>query len=133
MRVIYIAGPFRGPNAWAIEQNIRRAETLALEAWTLGAAVICPHSNTRFYQGVLHDDVWLKGDLAILRRCDAILMAPHWEDSSGAREERDLALSMGLPVFYHHDLKALASWIRFESFGDEEAKAREALESGRAA
>ena len=31
MKVGYIAGPFRGPNSWEIENNIRRAETLALE------------------------------------------------------------------------------------------------------
>lgn len=28
MKVIYVAGPFRAPNSWEIEQNIRRAEAL---------------------------------------------------------------------------------------------------------
>jgi len=33
MRVVYIAGPYRAPNAWEIEENIRRAERIALHIW----------------------------------------------------------------------------------------------------
>lgn len=51
MKVIYIAGPFRGPDSWAIEQNVRAAEALALEVWRMGAVAYCPHAMTRFYQG----------------------------------------------------------------------------------
>lgn len=98
MKVVYVAGPFRGPNSWEIEENIRRAERLALEAWKLGAAVICPHSNTRFFQGAAPDHVWLDGDLAILRKCDAILMTPDWERSSGAKAEREHAIQHGIRV-----------------------------------
>jgi len=119
MRIVYVAGPFRGPNAWAIEQNIRRAEALALGVWIAGAAAICPHCNTRFYQGVLDDDVWIKGDLAILRRCDAILMAPNWEQSEGAQSEYALAQDLNLPTFYHNNLPSLQSWIRLENIGEE--------------
>lgn len=88
MKVIYVAGPYRGDNAWEIEQNIRRAESLSLEVWKAGFAAICPHANTRFFQGVLYDDVWLNGDIAILKKCDAILMTPDWQKSSGAYRTR---------------------------------------------
>lgn len=98
MRVIYVAGPFRGKDSWEMENNIRRAEALALEAWKLGAAVICPHSNTRFFQGAAPDHIWLDGDLAILGKCDAILMTPDWERSSGARAECAHAKAHGIPV-----------------------------------
>lgn len=100
MKVVYIAGPFRGPNHWEIEQNIRRAEALALEAWRAGFAVICPHTNTRFFDGAAADEVWLKGDLEILRRCDAVIMTPDWERSTGAAAERKEAMKEGIPVFY---------------------------------
>lgn len=110
MPVVYIAGPFRGPSAWDVESNIRRAETLALEVWRLGAAAICPHTNTRFFQGAAPDEVWLKGDLEILRRCDAVLMTPDWEKSSGAQAERDDAEEHGISVF--HSLDSLAAWLR---------------------
>lgn len=100
MNVIYVAGPFRGPNSWEIEENIRRAERLALEVWRIGMACICPHTNTRFYQGAAPDHVWLDGDLELLLRCDAILMTPDWERSKGASAERDFVLQHGKPVYY---------------------------------
>lgn len=109
MKVIYVAGPFRGPNSWEIEQNIRRAETLALEVWRAGAAALCPHTNTRFFKGAADDRVWLDGDLELLARCDAILMTPDWERSSGARAERDFAIERGLPVLY--DLETAKDFI----------------------
>jgi len=100
MEVVYIAGPLRAKNAWEQEQNIRRAEALALEAWRLGYAVICPHTNTRFFQGAADDAVWLRGDLEILRRCDVVLMTPDWETSQGAVAEHAEALRLGLRVVY---------------------------------
>jgi hypothetical protein len=106
MRVIYVAGPYRGPNSWEIEENIRRAERAALEVWRAGAACICPHTNTRFFQGAAPDSVWLEGDLELLRRCDGILMVSGWTSSSGAKAEKALAESLYLPVFYSiYDLK----------------------------
>ena len=113
MKVVYVAGPFRGPDSWTIENNIRRAETLALEVWRLGAAAICPHTNTRFFQGAAPDNVWLDGDLAILGKCDAMLMTPDWERSGGARAEHDYAAERHMKIFY--DLKSLGEWLYVES------------------
>jgi hypothetical protein len=109
VRVVYIAGPFRGPNAWEIEQNIRRAETLSLEVWRMGAVALCPHTNTRFFQGAADDAVWLEGDLVLLSRCDAILMTPDWERSTGARAEHAAAVELGMPILYSVD--ACRSWV----------------------
>lgn len=109
MKVVYVAGPYRGKDNWEIEQNVRRAETLALEVWRLGAAAICPHANTRFFQNAAPDDVWLDGDLAILARCDAVLLTPDWERSSGARAEEAFARRAGIEVFT--DLSSLSAWI----------------------
>lgn len=110
MKVVYVAGPFRGPDSWAIENNIRRAEALALDVWKLGAAAVCPHTNTRFFQGAAPDHLWLDGDLAILAKCDAILMTDDWARSTGARAEKDFAEQRGLPVFY--TLGELSAWLR---------------------
>ena len=109
MKLGYVAGPFRGPSAWDIEENIRRAERLALEVWKMGAACVCPHANTRFYQGAAPDEVWLDGDLEILGRCDFVLMTPDWEKSSGARTEHDFAYHHGIDIFY--DLDTLREWL----------------------
>lgn len=109
LRLVYVAGPFRGPTHWEVEQNIRRAEALALEVWRLGAACICPHTNTRFFDGAADDRVWLDGDLEILRRCDAVMLTPDWPRSAGARAEVEAAREWGLRVFETVD--ALAAWL----------------------
>jgi nucleoside 2-deoxyribosyltransferase len=103
MKLIYVAGPFRGKDSWAMECNIRRAEAIALEVWRGGFACICPHSNTRFFQGAADDKVWLEGDLEILKRCDAVIMTPNWRTSSGAKAEYLYALAREIPVFYYQD------------------------------
>jgi len=119
MKLIYVAGPFRASNAWAIEQNIRRAEELALEVWRAGFACVCPHSNTIFYQGVLPNETWLLGDLEIVRRCDGVILAPGWEHSEGSRGEILEAQKNNIPVF-HHILElrnyAGSNWIVPRSF-----------------
>lgn len=116
MKVIYIAGPFRASSqyasgqqdAWGIQCNVMAAMALALEVWRMGKVALCPHSNTMFFQNAAPDHVWLDGDLELLKRCDAVLMTPDWERSSGARAEHAFALKLGLPVFY--DVEALRLW-----------------------
>lgn len=110
MRVVYVGGPFRGPNSWEIEQNIRRAEELGLAVWRLGAAAITPHCNTRFFQGAAPDEVWLQGDLAILAKCDAMLLTPDWERSAGAIVEEAFARAKGIPVFDR--IEKLEKWLK---------------------
>jgi len=109
MKIVYIAGAFRGKDAWVMETNVREAEKLALEVWRAGAGCVCPHANTRFFQGVLPDDFWLRGDIGILALCDALLMVPGWERSEGATAEHAEALRLGIPVFYY--LEDLEKWL----------------------
>ena len=100
MKIAYVAGPFRAENAWEIEQNIRRAEEVSLEVWRMpGWCAICPHTNTRFFQGAAPDDVWLKGDLEILHRCDAVVLTEGWRASSGTRAEVKAAVAHDIPVY----------------------------------
>jgi hypothetical protein len=110
VKLIYLAGPYRGDNAWEIAENIHRAERLALEVWRLGAACLCPHANTAHFQGAADDHVWLDGDLEMLARCDAVLMTPDWERSSGARAEHAAAVARNQPIFY--TLLELATWLK---------------------
>ena len=100
MRLVYISGPYRAPTIWGMKQNIRRAEEYAIKWWSLGYAVICPHSNTNFFDGACKDSVWLEGDLEILSRCDICVMIPGWQTSEGAKKERDFAGEKGLEIVY---------------------------------
>jgi len=100
MKVVYIAGPFTGDTAWAIEQNIRKAEELALRVAQMGGAPLCPHTNTRFFHGTCTAEFWYAATMALLKKCDAIVMVNGWEESKGSKEEHAWALDNNVPVFY---------------------------------
>ena len=110
MKVIYIIGPFRAENSWEVEQNVRRAEAIALEIWKLGAVPICVHAMCRNYSGAAPDDVWLKGDLELLKRSDAAYVLPHIWRSSGSQDEVKMCEERKILTFGHlHNLK---TWLR---------------------
>ncbi len=99
MKVVYVAGKYRHPDPRGIVQNIRAAEAVALELWRMGFAVITPHLNTALFDGAAPDDVWLRGDIEIMRRCDLIVLVEGWSESSGARRENATARMLGMPVY----------------------------------
>lgn len=107
MKVVYVAGPYRASTEYEVLLNIQAAERLALQVWQAGAACICPHKNTAFFGGAADDNVWLTGDLEIIRRCDALVCTSNWQTSVGAAGEVSLARSLSIPVFdCIEDLKA---------------------------
>lgn len=104
--VLYIAGPFTDDDEiHGISLNILNASKIALDCWKKGWAVICPHKNTAGFEHVSDVDpgVWYHGDLAFLVRCDAILLIPGWEESSGARTEQAFAIKHNIPMFDYTD------------------------------
>jgi hypothetical protein len=119
MKVIYIAGPYRAPSEWEVVQNIRQAEKAALFVWSHGAAAICPHKNTALFGGYpgCPDQTWLEGDCEILLRCDAVFAIDNWRDSSGARDEVDLARMNNIPVLFTYN-----EVIRFVKADESESK-----------
>lgn len=122
-KVIYVAGPFRGKNHFEIHQNICAAERLALLVWQYGAVALCPHLNTAHFQGALPDEAWLDGDLELLKRCDAVLVVPFWQDSKGTCREIEFAKQHNIPVFYA--LTELADWMsdsEYQALIDESRK-----------
>jgi hypothetical protein len=100
MLLAYVAGPYRDPRGeYFVGQNIRATADVAVELWRMGYAVLTPHLNTAFFGGACPDDVWLKGDLVMLRRCDLVVLVPGWQKSSGTRGEVAEARACGIPVF----------------------------------
>jgi hypothetical protein len=98
-RLIYVAGPFRAATPEAITINVSSVSRVALALWRMGASVICPHLNSGWFYGKLTEEAALAGCLTMLRRCDALVLAPGWEESRGARDERAEAYEARMPVF----------------------------------
>ena len=106
LNVIFISGPYRDPRGeYLVRENIRYAEHEALFVWFSGGVALCPHLNTAMFGGAfgIPDDTWLKGDLELLSRCDAIYMIHGWERSTGAKAEKDYAAELGIPVLLSQD------------------------------
>lgn len=109
-KVAYVCAPYRAKGWWqnlpgirwlVIERNIRYARRLAIKLWKLGYTVFCPHLNTAHFDRHCSDEVWLEGDINILRRCDVLYIKQGCEDiSSGCYQELVLARSLGMEI--HH-------------------------------
>ena len=115
--VVFVSGPFRGKNTWDTEQKIRRAEELSFEVWKLNeegldVAVICSHTNSRFFDKTIDDEYFLDAYLEILKRCDVMLVTPDWKSSEGARAEVDFCEEHEIPVMYSID--ELREWLSDE-------------------
>lgn len=101
--VVYLAGPYSvGP--LTPEQNTWESIKVQAKLFKAGWYVVNPLANSHFAdtEHRLEPDFYYSMDLEILRRCDAIVMMPGWERSSGAKREKALAEKLGLPV-YHWD------------------------------
>ena len=103
MILVYTAGPYTlGDKA----VNIHRAREIAMELWLKGYAVICPHTNSAWFDEMCTVDynTFLAGCLRMVEVADALLMLPGWTTSHGAKVERKHALTLGIPVFAYPDL-----------------------------
>ena len=107
--LIYIAGQYfpstkqygekAGIQHWLMHQNIEKARNLGAEVVRKGWMPIIPHTNTAWMSGLAPHQWWYRSTNEQLRVCDAILMVPGWEDSTGAQMEHDEAVRMGINVY----------------------------------
>lgn len=104
MRIVYVAGPYRAKTHYEVELNVRQAEAASIELWQMGYAVICPHKNTAHFDNLAPDEIWLEGDLEIIKRLqahtDIMVMLPGWENSEGALKEKEIAEFRHFDIFY---------------------------------
>lgn len=98
--LVYVAGPYRGINAWDVEKNIRVAEEVGMAVARTGAIPLIPHTMYRYWDGTLSDEFWLKCGLRLLEPCKAIVLCPGWKKSSGTLGERRRSEELGQDLFF---------------------------------
>lgn len=77
-----------------------------------GVPAFCPHAGGIFPSAYdVPYEQWIAYDLAVLARCTHLILLPYWEQSSGARRERDRALELGLPVWEWQDGAPAPDWL----------------------
>lgn len=98
MKLIYIAGKYRGKKRYHVKENIMFAERFQLELTKKYPEYffVVPHVMTAAVDGVHDDQYFLDGTLEVLKRCDGIYLLPNWEHSEGAKFEYDYALKNGI-------------------------------------
>ena len=98
--VVYVSGPYTAPTPKRVAEHVADAERAAWEIMHKGHVPVCPHSMTHQWErGGFGWEDFLRADLLLLERCDAICMVGRWQDSSGAVLERDRAEELRLWVF----------------------------------
>lgn len=117
MKLIYIAGPYRpytcADGTWVgTPMNIRNAEVTAVNLVDtlghLGLFPVVPHLNTRDFENQVKqndDQYFLDGTMAMLERCDAVLLTmPNADEvSSGTKAEVHRAHQLGIQVYRSFD------------------------------
>lgn len=117
MKLIYIAGPYRPyTNAYGAlvdtAHNISIAELTAVHLVDtlghLGLFPVVPHLNTRDFENQVkqnNDRYFLDGTMAMLERCDAVLLTMPNADvvSTGTKAEVHRAHQLGIQVYRSFD------------------------------
>jgi hypothetical protein len=97
---VYVSGPMTGLPLLNVPAFMAAGLQLACEGLMPINPAALDHSH--------HDGSWaahMRVDITHLMTCDAVAMLLGWQDSKGARVERDLALTLGM------DVRELADWL----------------------
>lgn len=109
---MYLAGPFRPyiddeGFRHSIAQNVREAGRMGLMIWKRGDVALVPHTLTyldpkrqRQDGGIsgLDPEVFMEGELELVKRSDLVVLMPEWKKSRGAIAEKLYAESVGVKV-----------------------------------
>lgn len=93
----YIAGPMTGLPNFNKEAFAKEAEFLTSRGCdVVNPAALHDHTDRPWY-------FYMKAALKAMLDCEQVCMLQGWEESKGARLERQLALTLGMTVFYAFD------------------------------
>ncbi len=94
-KTIYIAGQISGLPREQVTDKFNR---VASELSAQGFNVVSPVSITQ--RGKSWEEA-VRNDIKNMLECDEVHLLPCWQESRGARLERDIALRLGMQIVYH--------------------------------
>ncbi len=109
LHMIYIAGAYTATTRVGIMANVQRARVVAARVVAHGAFPVTPHFLGDGIEDAGTPQFWCDGTLALMRRCDAVMVVPESGESKGTTQEIREAMRRGQPVF--HSEAALARWL----------------------
>lgn len=101
MKIAYIAGSYHTKSVLKRLYYIYKARKAAITYWRKGYAVICPHSNSGFFDGKAPAEAFLDGYLRLVECSDVLVMLPGWLNSVGARKEHKYATELRKKIVYY--------------------------------
>lgn len=106
MKVIYVCSPYRGGTPEEIQRNVDYAVELTKEALFAGYYPITPHLYITACLDDTKPDERMMGTgaaLALLERCDAVMIGKRYGISEGMAAEITKATDIGIPTFTHSE------------------------------
>lgn len=101
--IVYVSGPYSAPTEEERQENVTEAIRAGIEVIKRGHVALIPHlthfvdETARLEQDlVIHYEEWMRQDLALLERCDALLFLA---SSPGADRERQRAEDLGQVIY----------------------------------
>lgn len=105
--MVYLAGPYSHPDPKVVEERYNKHIEYLAKLLQAGLVVFSPIAH---WHVVAHNytlpktwDFWRTLDLAILARCDSliVLQLPGWKESVGTTAEIEFAKLNDKPIEYH--------------------------------
>lgn len=102
----YLAGPYHSVHSHIKERRYNQLTFVAAQLMKRGEVIFSPITHCHYlaqeHASFEGPDFWLTQDLAILRRCDKLLVLQldGWENSVGLKREIEFATEHNIPVEY---------------------------------
>jgi nucleoside 2-deoxyribosyltransferase len=115
-KLVYIAGPYTAPTKLGVEANVNEARKAAVWCAEHRIFYFCPHLNSGHFELWAPEvpvSFYYEMDLAILNRCDVMLVLDGWYSSKGTMAEIDYCKLHQIPYFYGFD--GLLHWHQLEN------------------
>lgn len=111
MKLVFLAGPFRGDGSEeAKQQRIVAAKQQADCLVKNSISFYSPHLNLSqllVQSGSAHEEYAIRTQKEFLMRCDILAVLPNWEESSGTKDEIEWAKQQEMPIVYLEENDAI--------------------------